>query len=504
VGLAASYNAIRDGQDMLETTPAPDPASFPRDTRARLALVLALVVLGAALLRLGSRALALLRSPFSRDYGEGCVLGMLQLLAEKGNYFTRLDQYPMVHGNYPPLFLLLNVPFYHLFGPTLFYPRLLSLLSTLGVGCLVFWILRRRTGQAAYALLFALVLACPWYVRTWAALARVDMLACFLSLAGLAVFDSHGERPGRGRYLAFSLFWLAFFTKQNALLAPAAALLSLLFDRERRSQFPRAALTFLVPLLAGFGLLALVTQGEAFRHLVPYTAAADYEWDRMARSYRDFLGGTGPLLLLAVFTTVRLGRRAIFADVLFELYLLLNLLGLVTIAKAGAAQNYFIEPFLAALLCGALGLHRLTREGPSLPAAWPAALLVVAAVALASDFEKGQRRQAVEDPQEVAEFRELQQAVRTAPGPVLSENLTLSVLAHRPVLVEAFGYSLISRRGLVSTERLVADCEAGQFALVVLEFRLGDIPGMDACLSRRYLSWKRLGPYELLRPRPVP
>ena len=51
--------------------------------------------------------------------------------------------------------------------------------------------------------------------------------------------------------------------------------------------------------------------------------------------------------------------------------------------------------------------------------------------------------------------------------------------------------------------RLVADCEAGRFALVVEEDRLHDIPGIDACLDRRYELQARLGPYDLFRPRPA-
>ena len=126
-----------------------------------------------------------------------------------------------------------------------------------------------------------------------------------------------------------------------------------------------------VPLLALFGLLCLVTGGEAFNHLVPYTAAADYEWDRMGRAYRDFVTLIGPLVALILPAVVALGALAMrgpFATYL--VYWLLNLVGLVTISKAGAAQNYFIEPYLATLVLAALlagtggpGGH---RRGPRL------------------------------------------------------------------------------------------------------------------------------------------
>jgi hypothetical protein len=71
----------------------------------------------------------------------------------------------------------------------------------------------------------------------------------------------------------------------------------------------------------------------------------------------------------------------------------------------------------------------------------------------------------------------------------------------KPVLAEPFSLLLLSRRGLWRPDRLVADCEAGRFALVVYEDRLRDIPGIDACLDRRYEPLGSLGPYDLYRPR---
>ena len=88
-------------------------------------------------------------------------------------------------------------------------------------------------------------------------------------------------------------------------------------------------------------------------------------------------------------------------------------------------------------------------------------------------------------------------------GPILSENLSVLVRQGKPVLVEPFGMLLLSRKGLWRPDRLVADCEAGRFDLIVYENRLRDIPGMDACLDRRYEPTATLGPYDLFRPRPA-
>jgi len=66
-------------------------------------VLLGLVLLYAAL-RFGLKVFYFLRSPWSRDYGEGAVLAMVQVLGDHGNYFTSLRDYPLVTGNYPPVF----------------------------------------------------------------------------------------------------------------------------------------------------------------------------------------------------------------------------------------------------------------------------------------------------------------------------------------------------------------------------------------------------------------
>jgi hypothetical protein len=94
--------------------------------------------------------------------------------------------------------------------------------------------------------------------------------------------------------------------------------------------------------------------------------------------------------------------------------------------------------------------------------------------------------------------------VHEARGPVLSENLSLLVLDGRPVLLEPFGIELITERGLFRPDRLVRDCEASRFPLVVTERRMEEIPGFGECLERNYEAVADLGPYQALRPRSPP
>ena len=470
----------------------------------RWALAACLTLLAAGFGRLVVDGLAYLRSPYGRDYGEGVVLALSQLLVQRGSYFGPIGEYPMIHGNYPPVFILLSAAALRLFGPSLAVTRALSLLSTAALMAVVYRVVRQRSRDAALALCAALLLVAPWFVVTWAPLGRVDMLACLFSACGLWLFAGEGAEgaPRWRRGAAAACFILGVFTKQTALLAPAAALLSLLPDGAGRRRVPGFLLAFALPAASVLVALVVATHGEAWAHLVTYTAAADYSLTALRRGYESFVVASGPLLAVILLgLTAGAGPLRDRRHLPFVVYWLLNLGALATTAKAGAAQNYLVEPWLSTVLLAALSLGVLQERSPEVFRWWPAVMLAAAVVALAASYDAARLPRPIRSPGQATEYRALDEAVASTSGPILSENLGVLVRNGKPVLAEPFGLLLLSRRGLWRPDRLVADCEAGRFALVVYEDRLRDIPGIDACLDRRYEPLGSLGPYDLYRPR---
>jgi hypothetical protein len=461
---------------------------------SRAILLLAWAVMGLELGQLGHAAWLYLRSPYSRDYGEGCVLSLTQLLVERGNYFLPLEGRPLVHGIYPPVFLVLLWPFQALLGPTLLVPRLLSVVCTVLAVVAAALLLRGHGASRTLAVSFALLLPIPWFVQSWAPLARVDMLALLLSMAGLLVEQRTRAREGVLRYASFPLFWLAFFTKQSALLAPAAVALGWLAGREwgrLRRDLPVLALP---PLLA-FAVLAAATGGQAWLHLGPYTAAADYDLELMLRSMRSFA-----VLSLPAIGVGLLGLALARLPAVPAAWWALGLGSLVTLAKAGAAQNYMIEPWAATVVLAGISAQRLRDLAPPLERAWPALLLPAALGAALAGQDLARLPLPIRDPAKAYEFAELDRLVREAPGPVLSENLSALVLNGKPVEAEPFALLLLHRKGLWDPRPLVEDCRAARFALVVDEHRLREIPGLARCLDEVYLKFGTLGPYDVYRP----
>jgi hypothetical protein len=460
-----------------------------------------LSVLGGVLVHSAARfvdkAAMYLRSPYSRDSGEGCVLAMVHLLDERGNYFMDMGEYPYVHLNYPPVFPALVWPFFHVFGPSLFVPRLLSTLATLGILAVLYGLVRTLTGSGPLAVAAAGVSVGPWFLQTWAPSARVDMLAIFFSLAGLLAFVRGARLPA-----VFVLFWLGFFTKQNALLAPAAVLLSLAAPGQMWT-FSRAAAGFTVPLAVLFGLLDAATDGNAYRHLVTYTASANYHWTDVGPAYRALVASSWPLLAIVLAALAR-DPRGLAARPLrpVVIYWILSAASLVTVAKEGSGRNYLIEPWLATVLLAAVALKVATGGLARARSLAAGALLAGAAAGHYSGYHG--LPLAIERPDQAVAFRRLWEVVRDTEGPILSENLAPLVLHRKPVLVEPFGLLILKRANLIRTRPIVADCEAHAFPVVVVEGLLEQVPGLGDCLAVHYHVAETIPPYRLLRPRPAP
>src|ERR671917_201490 len=138
--------------------------------------------------------------PFPLNYGEGPLLDQAVRLASfEGIYSSDLTKAPYTISNYPPVYLLVQAPFVWLFGPELWYGRLISLASVaataLFVALTLFALTRDRIAAMAAGLTFP---AIP-YVLRWSSLGRVDLLGLALSWAGLFAVV---RWPGRRRAVA--------------------------------------------------------------------------------------------------------------------------------------------------------------------------------------------------------------------------------------------------------------------------------------------------------------
>jgi ABC-type glycerol-3-phosphate transport system permease component len=401
--------------------------------------------------------------PFPLNYGEGPLLDQAVRLANfEGIYSSDLTRAPYTISNYPPFYLLVQAPFVWLFGPELWYGRLISLVSvgatSLFVALTLFTLTRDRIAAMAAGLTFP---AIP-YVLRWSSLGRVDLLGLALSWAGLFAVV---RWPGRRRAIAAAaiLFVAAVLTRQTYVLAaPLTAFVWLLVQGHRRRALELAGLGCGLGL-ASFLALNISTDGGFFVNTVTANIN-EFRWERV--SFNALGAGLAcPLLLLGGLAFAwRAPRDKVWWIVVP--YLALSVPSALLVGKVGSDVNYLLE--LSAALCLATGALVAWQSGrPRLRALLISLLaLQVLALAQSSLVPSGLQDYVVDQEREV---RQLSRIVAEAEGPVLTdEHMGLLPLNGKRIQFQPFEMTQLSRDGLWKQDRAVETIRDEKYAVVMM------------------------------------
>jgi 4-amino-4-deoxy-L-arabinose transferase-like glycosyltransferase len=260
------------------------------------------VLLGFALLfPLAFLVLALLRLPypFELEWIEGGSLSMVRrFLESRPVYVAPSLQY--VPFNYPPLYFWLASLAARVLGVSFVPLRLISILSAIGCGVILYRHVvletaRRQAGVLAACLFFATYrLAGAWFD-----VGRADSLHLALLLGAFLVLRADAHRL-RGPLLAGALVALAFLAKQSAAVAVLPVIVWLLLtDRVRGALFAVS-----VAGLIGLSTLALdAASGGWYRYYVFELARHSSIDPLLAANFwtRDFFGPLAVALLGGLF-----------------------------------------------------------------------------------------------------------------------------------------------------------------------------------------------------------
>ena len=177
-----------------------------------------------------------IRFPLFLDLMEGTVFQHFQRAAS----FQHI--YPEPSPEYIPLaynvfYYIVAVPFSWVFGETLSTLRLIAILATVGIGFLVFWILRRETGSRWWGLLGAGLFAASYFVMdSYLDTAHSDSSFVLCSIAGSALIQ---YRRSRGiRLLGLGILIASFWFKQHGALFAIGGVLFLTWDEGWRRSWP--------------------------------------------------------------------------------------------------------------------------------------------------------------------------------------------------------------------------------------------------------------------------
>ena len=406
--------------------------------------------------------------PYPVDYGEGPILDQVMRAARFENIYQKnLSGLPFTISNYPPLYILAQVPFAWIAGAAYWYGRGLSFLSVLAAGLLIGLTLYTLTKNWLAGVVGGLMLTTMPYILHWAPFSRVDLLALGLSWAGLFVVTRWGQTK-KGLIWGAALLTAAVFTRQSyGLAAPMAAFVFLLSEKPRKRALVLAgwALAFGV---VGLAVVMVTSRGGFFFNIVTsnvnkfvWQTVEDYAnkmWDKMP----VLIVACGLFLVGAVWFKVK-------AWWLAAPYLLGAAASAVTIGKAGSNVNYLYELSAAfALIAGAyVGM-------PGKKVWWlriPILLALAWQVNAVYDWARTDYYQNVMNrvDHEGAQIGELLKVVQQADGPVLADEfMGLVPLGGKQLVFQPFEYRMLSLAGAWDQQPMVDAIRSKEFAVILL------------------------------------
>jgi len=465
----------------------------------RLGVGLAVALLAIDLIRLVDTGWGAVTYPYDLDYGEGIVWQQMINIAA-GSGYAPIGVFPAIVYHYPPVYHLVVSAVAWIFGSDgLATGRMVSLLSTLAA---IGFVVRlayaaipqnptmdqtlqksRRVPLLAALIAGGCVAVSPTIIY-WASLMRVDMLACALSLAGLALTLDATQRPARIA-LAALCFVLAIYTKQTSIAAPAAAFIALWLAR------PRAAWT-LFGWCAALGLcilagLSLTSDGGFLRHTLLYNL------NRLDLSRALLL----PFVILPQISTVAIALLGVvatwrrlqptalaalrtklaadpgaFAALLALAFLVIKTAMLPTILKSGASDNYLIEWLFAVAVFVGIGAAPVIEAAMG-SARWPSAVLV-ALVTIGVPIQAYFVFAAETGLPATKPYAEIVARIARSPRPVVSDAMVLLIRGGQPVLWEPAIAAELGHAGLYDERGFARLVRAGHFGFFITTGDRGD------------------------------
>jgi hypothetical protein len=417
--------------------------------------------------------------PYALDYGEGPLCDQARRLAGgEGLYRADWITPPFVVDNYPPLYPLLMAAASRLLRVSfLGAGRLLSTLAALACAALLARLARGVTGDCAAGRVAAALFLSHAFVLEWAIVARVDLVALAWSLGALAIAQANPSSLSAAIGAAVCVV-LAMFTKQTYVVA-APLTCSFWLARHRRA----GAIVFVVTVAAlAAGAIEALNHETAggFVHHVVVANYNHYEPMRLVEFGGRFAAASAPALLFLIW---RGAGWASASSRSLVVYAATSMTAALAVGKVGSWHNYLLEPIAAMALLSATVLPRdaTTRLSVRLVGAQAVWGIALAAALLGTKLA------------EVAAQRRLAALVRATDGPVLADDMMVTVVeSGRRIEFQPFEMRQLERAGRWRPNALLAALCAKRYALVVLRQPDGALaaerwpPEMLDQLSRNY------------------
>lgn len=480
-------------------------------------------------------AVNLFHWPFDYDQGEGFELNDAVLFSRGEWPYRENNVYPFYASNYPPLFRLLIVPLLPIFGLRLIAGRLLSFVATLVTATTIAVVVRRKIGGWSIPTLSGLAFLASNYVYLIGPLCRAHMTMVMfetLAIASIAEFQ-HPRHGRRNLILGLVMLLCAGYTKQMAVFTAVAAL-GYVFLRDVRKALV-SGLVLVALAAAIFWLLNVATDGQWWVNIIQANVN-DYEYTNTLFLFKQWFRLHTLLVLLAAGYLI----YELFWDRLsaYSLWFFFSLgIGALS-GKWGAGFGYFTTAVAAACLTSGLALGRLITgkwsiastvrslhsarsiairrllfaalrpflavlipliyllQAPRmlhLPTTGPilgplARVLDVVDAQVRRDCAMLQYYDTVGytqlghllTPEDYAAGEEILNYVRTADGPVFSEEAMFTLLVGKPVVTNPTQLLNLYNNGLLDTSEMIEMINRQEFSLIIFRAQFYPPPVLEA------------------------
>lgn len=436
---------------------------------------------------------------FELDYGEGIVWQQAALIPGSSMYGTS-TALPFIVFHYPPLYYLIAKAASLVEPNLLAAGRLVSVISTLMIAPAVAGLVLvsvRPGGQrlarvnVQCAIVAGLLVLSLHAVHSWGLLMRVDMLAVALGMLGL-LLGAWADGRFVGTTVALLLCVASVFTKQTQLPAGLAVFVIAVL-RNPRATLGAAALAGAVGL-AALGFLQWQTQGGFLGNIIGFNINRFAPFHVLAVLLSEYTS----LLLMAFMVacaiavlhslrrhsagapwqgtvgrwivSIRAEDSAMSARRMLLLYSILSSIMLVSIFKSGSASNYFIPCLCAGCVLIGVRLCDLAVDGRQMVAGLCLLLLCILPLPFRLLLDQASQ-------EDIEQQAALVQRIAAAGKPVASENMTLLMLAGKPVIFEPAIIAELASLGRWDEAPLTRMIRTGGFAFMIT---VGDDQGGNA------------------------
>lgn len=471
------------------------PTNRPIAQLTRLLTWLAVAVFVGYLVIYCVYAFSLFRFPYDYDQGEGFELND-SILFSQGQWPYRSNEvFPFYASNYPPLFHLIIIPLFAIFGPTLMAGRVLSFSVTLLIACLVGWVVHSKTRDKPIAAISGLMVIASNFIYHVGPLFRQHMtMVLFELLAVIAI--AHYADPKHGRrniFLAMLALLAAGYTKQLSIATVGAVLAFLLLRSPKKA------------ILAGLGLAIVAgsifvwmnaaTDGQWYLNTITANANA-YDYNQALELYRQFFSLHFFIAALAIgYSVYELYWDRLSAYTVWFVFALVNA---ALSGKWGAGESYFATAVVAACVLSGLAIGKLKER---LPQRWPrAAMIASLTIPLLYLGQAYAVRHVPGNPpfdsvgytqlgrlptdEDIAAGDRITAMIRSSGKPALTEEAMLALRANQPVVTNPTQLLNLWNNNALDPTELIATIDRQAFGLVVFRAQFYPPPVLQAIGAR--------------------